>query len=252
MDGQEIPVTDLVKAYQNMSRNDADVETRKQQLEDAARAFVQEQIAPVAQERRALAEALESVMRFSPLPPQPDADLLNRESDKYNPDKYHAERAAYEQAVARFQGLQAQAHAQRQKAEAEQAELVRAFHADQYQRLVKDWPEWGDAEKGPEVQDWLLGGMKSHYGFDDATLATVTDHRFYGVARDALRWREQQSKAPKISKKVREASRKAPAQGKKPSKASAETKKLSAARAQLAKDGSLEAAAQVLKARGFE
>lgn len=95
--------------------------------------------------------------------------------------KYDEEKAAYDQKMNEFRNNQAQ------KAKAEEQRLDE-FTRDQARLLSERLPEIADPKKGEAIKKNLLkAGV--HYGFTEAELGSVRDHRYILAMYDAARYR---------------------------------------------------------------
>jgi ABC-type methionine transport system ATPase subunit len=82
--------------------------------------------------------------------------------------------------------------AERQKTEAEEHEIA---------KLTKVWPEFKD----DQARNGFVSAMQKHYGYSfDELDASMTDHRNALVARDAIKWREQEAKQTKAKVTLKE------------------------------------------------
>jgi len=137
----------------------------------------------------------------------PDRDLLNPNSDKYDPDEYNAQSHAYLEAEDRVRSLQAQAQ---HRADEAILEFKKARDAE----LREAMPHLYDESRGPKI--WAR--MKQ-----EAVGAGITEQQFdllpakvVGLLDDALRYRAGQQKLTKArqakpaSKIVRKSARQGP------------------------------------------
>lgn len=153
--------------------------------------------AEVAEQRRALeakqAEITARAQQIDHLIANAQFDPVLVEGEKTDwtklaqedPAGYVQRRAAYDER-ARFWGAVAE---ERQRLAAE------AFQRQRQQgeeRLMEALPEWRDANKRQEVAGKIKSALNS-YGFTEAELAGVTDHRVLLVALDAAKWRDAQT-----------------------------------------------------------
>lgn len=233
----EVALTDLVDAYQSRQSDSVQVEARVEELTQEARAEVARQVQPMLAERQELVTALERVKSFNPLPAEPDASLLDSHSENYNPDRYHQQRAQFDQA-SRQMGEIEQHIAQQRQAMEQQHSLINQQEVDRQADLLrKAWPEVA-AEGGAELVKGFASDLERMYGIDAAMVDTITDHRFYLLARDALTHRRMGEKTPEIRRKAAQAPKliKSGAKSKAPDPS---TKAATEARKKLAKSGNL-------------
>ena len=95
--------------------------------------------------------------------------------------KYDEEKAAYDQKISEFKKVQTD----RAK---EQEQQLQDFTRDQARLLSEKLPEIADPKKGEAIKKNLLkAGI--HYGFTEAELGNVRDHRYILAMYDAARYR---------------------------------------------------------------
>jgi len=149
--------------------------------------------------------AVESVLtawvKAVPMPQQPDVEMLNPQSQNYNPDGYHRARAQFEQAAAAWQNVNQQL-TYAQQARAEQAKLANEARLDEFARgeeyrLVQGDSAWGDAKVRDERDGKISALMKEKYGFTDEALASILDHRFIRAAWDLVQYHEMKNATAK-------------------------------------------------------
>lgn len=134
---------------------------------------------------------LRAVLQHIQPPQPPPLDMLQPQSQRYDPDGYHLARAQFEAAMERYNfiGQAAKDIATRQ------AGLDAARDEREFKALTPHWPEFTDPVKGQAVQTEFMAAMNKHYGYSPEELdRSLTDHRNALVARDALKWREHAAK----------------------------------------------------------
>lgn len=117
-----------------------------------------------------------------------DSDPFNALKLKEQRDQLRETRSAklYELTAKQQQFQQGQAQAAQQGLVAEQSALLAKL------------PEWRNSETRTKEQQTIARELAS-YGFNDAEIAGLQDHRMVLVARDAMRWRAlQANKADKV------------------------------------------------------
>lgn len=141
-----------------------------------------------------------------------------------------------------------------QKREAEAAQAQQQHLAQEQARLLRARPEWRDVTVANRERDQIASTLTSHYGFRPEELNGITDHRAILVALDAARYRAgQQAKTEKVSAAKKKVSKAPPKPVK--SEAAAPVQKgpgprMARLRKNLRQTGSVDAAAQLLMARG--
>lgn len=110
-----------------------------------------------------------------------------------------------QQAVAKFLSqLDQQINGERTKAEQEAAQARMQSTKQAYERT------WAELQKDGIDRDKLAkiyGNVTKNYGFSEAELASVYDHRQVRLMKDAIAFRELQAQKAAVTKKVQEAPR---------------------------------------------
>lgn len=120
-------------------------------------------------------------------PQEPDIEMLNPQSNSYNPEAYyHHNRLAHQQ-VERINAVRRELEAIHQDQAREQEALSRARHQREKSKLMTIWPELWQ----PEMSNRVRQSLSDFYQLDPQTLSTVIDSRFYAMAKDALAYRNQ-------------------------------------------------------------
>lgn len=196
IDGEERLATpaELRKSYQlegHLNKNNMEVAEQRKALQAKEQELTQsfqkklseaQTLAQVAYQQ--LAQEFQSV----------DWNKLRAE----DPVEYTVQRQAYQerneqiaQALQQIQHQGTQMQQQRRK--------------EEMQRLVEAIPEWKDQNTFQEESRKLVTGLQTHYGIPEQITRSIDDHKFFLLARDALRHRELQSKKPEVTKKVKAA-----------------------------------------------
>lgn len=118
-----------------------------------------------------------------------DSDFTNALKLQEQRNSLREARAAKAQEIAGKQQTfqQGQAQAAQQKIAAEGAALLAKV------------PEWRNSETRAKEQQSITKGLADVYGFNEAEISGLQDHRMVLVARDAMKWRAlQANKADKI------------------------------------------------------
>ena len=108
-----------------------------------------------------------------------DTDPFNALKLKEQRDQLREQRNAK---VAEFQ-------AKRQQFEAGQAQAAQQRLAAEQAALLNKLPEWRNTEQATKEQREIANTLAQSYGFNEAEIAGLVDHRMVMVARDAMKWR---------------------------------------------------------------
>lgn len=192
-DGTVITVGDL--ARNNLFQRDYTTKTTELKQErdtfEQQRSKVAEFAQTITAEREFFLQAVQQL-----LPQPPDESLITSE-----PLEYMAQKAAYERSVGLLQQLQHQHHnGLTRKQQEEQASVQKARLAEA-EKMFSAMPEL----KQPGAYQKFWGETvvtMADYGFTEAELNEVTDHRLYRAMRDLNRLRKAVAKAPKVQEQV--------------------------------------------------
>ena len=108
-----------------------------------------------------------------------DTDPFNALKLKEQRDQLREQRNAK---VAEFQ-------AKRQQFEAGQAQAAQQRLAAEQAALLNKLPEWRNTEQATKEQREIANTLAQNYGFNEAEIVGLVDHRMVMVARDAMKWR---------------------------------------------------------------
>lgn len=194
IDGQvrQVPLSELIAGYQQS----ADY-TRKTQLLSEQRRAVEAAEAAARDTREQYAQRLEAAEQFlrASIPPEPDWNTLKAELSDSEFAKRYAEHSLQRERLGALQGEIARINEQR-TLDAQQ-ELVARVQQEQ-QLLLQRLPDWKVAEKAKADQTVMLDAAKAYYGYTDAELENITDHRAVLVLRDAALYRQMLAAKPKV------------------------------------------------------
>jgi hypothetical protein len=194
VDGEirEVTLADLKKAY----AGEGAIEKRLQQATELRKQIESERQQAqkeIETSRANLVQAFAAFdqMLFQPKLAPPDPALAQTNPTQYllMKDQYQAEQQALNTRRQQVQEVLSRYQAE-QAAKASEAAAIEA------QRLLEAIPALRDPQKAPEIRDLFLEGARA-YGFSDAELGAVTDHRMLVVLADAAKWRRMKAQAGK-------------------------------------------------------
>ena len=239
VDGEEIEVTldELQKGYSRQ----ADYTRKAQALAEQRRA-VEQEIAQARAEREYYQQTLQQLQQqvMTQQEREPDWD------QEYDKDPIRAARLEREWRVRKEQQARVMQEQQRValQQQQEQAMQMQRLVAEQRQRLPELIPEWQDEQVAAQEREGIRK-LLAETGFTDAEIAQIYDARAVALARDAMRYRQQQQKRQEL--------RPAPKKGPKPAAPRAaatpvetQQKSLRAQRQRLAQTGRIEDAAAMI------
>lgn len=199
-DGSVITVSELKR--NNLFQRDYTKKTTELAAEREQITARKSEVDQQAQSLTQLAERLTAVaQKYLPKPPDPFTGSVD--SDPIGYMRFMQQKAAYDEAMAEFNGIEqgksqlteAQQREQAMKAqEANNAEAAQLIERDKY---------FADPRK---VQSFLeeavsIGGEA--WGLSQDDLAGLASHKHFLILRDALRYRKALAKAPKVQEQVR-------------------------------------------------
>jgi len=118
-----------------------------------------------------------------------------------DPAEYAAAMEDRRQKIEAFNNLKAEREGLSQQAAQEQQQRLDAVKADEYQKLLGDFPEWSDPA-AMEAGNKAIASYLVSEGFSNQEIGSVIDHRTIRLADKARRYDELQKKAPIVKKKV--------------------------------------------------
>lgn len=193
---EQVPEDELIRGYsrtQDYTRKTMALAQQRKQWEET-------EVAAVRKERAEYAETLTKLTEAITLlhPKEPDWATLRVQLP---PDEYAAKRDEWDGVQKQLSAITAE----RERVAQQQAEdAQKGFEAhvdDQRMKLIEADPDFGDPTKGPELSKALTTFAKDR-GFSEEELNGVADHRLVLLLRDAMRYQEQQKKAPAIKTKL--------------------------------------------------
>lgn len=239
IDGKDVEVTDeeLEKGYLRQS----DYTRKTQELSSKRKTFDEQELPQVRAERQQLAayfQQLENVIK-SYQPDEPDWETLRLQ----DPDEFGRQWADWQ---LRQKRLTAVAEAKRQaqeKVAADQAEQFKTYLQGEQSKLLEKVPTWSDPKVARAEKARLLSYAQEN-GFSEDELKQVADHRALVMLRKAMLYDEAQTKKPALQQKIDAVKTAKPGSANQPSRTVTE---LTRQKQRLAKTGSVDDAAEVIK-----
>ena len=186
VDGQDVEVTldDLKRGYSGSAYIQKGMQEAAAKRKEAD-AFIQ----TLQSERQQFLTAVQKLQAegLVPQPVAPDPALLERD-----PIGYMREQAKFDEKMRQYAGQQHQIQAVAQQQKALQDHQMRAYVAEQAERLKVAIPEFADPQKARDIQQKLIAAG-SEYGFSNDELMGLMDARAVQVLHDAAQWRALRS-----------------------------------------------------------
>jgi hypothetical protein len=198
---QNVPLADVLKSYQQ----EADYTRKTQALADQRRAWEGEQ----AQLKQAYTQQLQGAQQMLTLAQQQvlseyqgvDWNKLYAE----DPARFAAENQRFQMRVAQVQQYLGQVQTEQQRLQQQQMEELQSKTLPaERERLLEARPEWRDDKQFQAARTQMMSTAKQ-FGFSDAELSQVYDHRQMLVLDLASRYLALQAQAPDAVKRVRTA-----------------------------------------------
>lgn len=180
-DGTVVTLGELKKSFEKAQQFDA----LTPQIERAANAL-REKEQTLAQREQQVEYILWEAQQNLPQPPS--FDLLNKQSEKYNPIEYTEQKALYDAQMAFLQQRQMQYQQLQQQSQAEQRAKYQEDIKANRDKLLEWKPELKDRAKAEAFVKSFEDAVTS-YGFSREEAAQVTDYRIMQVMDDAMKWR---------------------------------------------------------------
>lgn len=181
VDGQdkEVTLADLKRAYSGEGaiekRLQLATETKKQA--ENLKVQVEQELNTGRQNLVKAFSAFESLM-FQPQVSQPDPALRQT-----NPTQYLIQLEAWREEQAGLQAKRSKVQQAVTLFQQQEAQKINQMKVEVAQRLVEAMPALRDPVKGPELQKMMYEGARA-YGFNDADISGILDHRMYLALAD--------------------------------------------------------------------
>lgn len=198
-EAKRVPLDEVLSTYHKATELASELEAaRAAAARPSLPHEVESKIAELHTERTRYLKAGEQFLALN-RPQAPSRDMINPASPQYNPELYHAHLQDFERRMGAHQEITNHLKA----VEAQQSEEEQALQAQRISRerarLEQFWPEIKNAETAKAVK----ADLGKHYGLDDETISSVTDSRFYALAKDALAYRASAGKQAEAVKAVK-------------------------------------------------
>lgn len=201
VDGKTVELTQeqIADAYKNGMRQED--YTRKTMEAADKRKAAEADIAKARQEREQYAQGLQQASALLQASLQEQSQIDWQKLLDTDPVEYLKQQHLAQDRQAKLQRI---AHEQQQlhaKSQAEQADQMKAYMSAQRDELLAKLPDWKDESKAKTEQAALKEYLKSQ-GFDDESIAGISDHRAVLMSRKAMLYDQMMTKAQAAAKKV--------------------------------------------------
>jgi hypothetical protein len=240
IDGKDVDVTEeeLEKGYLRQS----DYTRKTQELSTKRKSFDEQELPAVRAERQRLAaqlQQLEDAVK-SYTPEEPDWETLRLQ----DPDTFSAKWADWQLHQKRLTAIAEAKQKAFDKVAADQTEQFKTYLQGEQAKLLEKVPSWSDAKVARSEKAKLLSYAQEN-GFSEDELKQVADHRALVMLRKAMLYDEAQKAKPAVRQKIDAVVRTAtPGSANQPSR---QVSDLTKQKQRLAKTGSVDDAAAVIK-----
>lgn len=231
-DGSVISVSDLKGRVEKRVKEFQRDYTEKTTALKAHESEVDEYAQSLNQSRDYLAWYAETHV---PKHPEPFTGDPDRDPHAYL--KWQRERDRWQEHVQAWQEFQRQKQADEERHKGETEKEAHERFDREAEALRKAMPVLRDPVKGPQAMTALRSGA-SQYGYSEAEVSSIADHRHLVVLRDALAYRRIKSKAPQVQAEV--ARKPAPKPGQRAAPQSRDSKERKVRSERLRRTGSFE------------
>ena len=193
---------EAVRAYRQIQGNIADA------INQAEAKYQSEQdqiIQGIVQAHDVVIDRAEAALRMMPRPQMPSEQLLNPQSQYYDPEAYHVAKINYDRQVEVIRQIQHE----RTKAQTERDQVAslqeQAQNAREHERLARVWPEWKDEAKREAKTQALLDGAEKVLGIPrDVMQKMPFHHKVMQALDEALKAKQAPVKAAEVKKVIQE------------------------------------------------
>lgn len=199
-DGQPRPVrvkaSEVWDGYQSAKQLRAELEQAKK-----AQPIPEEQeraLSEIVIEMQKYQRALDEWQKWAPVP-APSMDLINPASRDYNPEAYYTQMTQHRSALEQMAAVRAERDRVEKLQRQHNETLANQRHQRERSKVLELMPELRDKATADKFKADLI----KHFGFDEAVIASVQDHRFYVLAKHALSNVNREAAAKEAVKVVR-------------------------------------------------
>lgn len=200
-DGQEIPVSELVKGYLRQSDY-----TRKQQAAAEERKAVEAKAAEILGYGQQLTNWREQVLAMSQrfIPEEPERPQVSAQEDPFAWSEYAAQKAEYDDRMAELGALQQQAEYERQMQARHQQTTLMEYAKGEREKLLTAYPELKDTAKAKQIKD-QIGAVLSEYGLERHEHENLADSRVVRILIDFARMKMREKAIAPAREKLKQA-----------------------------------------------
>ncbi len=202
---ERIKAKDAAEAFKQIRQMNGDIAQAVIRAQDEAQ---QKNEAVHTQLLNELSEARRTInvlMRTMPVPQPPHRELLNPNSQYYNPEAYHTAKIAYDDHMALIAEAQ---RGEQQLTQQQQKAMERAageYVERENERVSRYIPEWKDETSRETYRTAMAESLAKHYGITEAEMNGLPfSHKFIRLAADALKAKETPVRQAEVRKQLQE------------------------------------------------
>lgn len=199
LDGTKVALTELIEARQWKQQAESNLRQIETQVYQQAQQRANQMLGEWDTRFQTLDTAAEAIMQLMPELEPPSRTMLQRGHPDFDPDTYHMIKDMQSEYAAKRQAAFSQVEEARQLAKRQADERQSHMHSEMLAQgvaaLRREFPEqFGTPEAARKTASDLSDFLRSAYQFDDATINSVTDHRFWKLAMEAKAFRDAKAR----------------------------------------------------------
>jgi hypothetical protein len=208
-EGQEperIPLSEVAEGYKQYRQMQGDIASAVIKAETEAEAK-QAQILQSTLQKYQQTEAIATTaikMLEAIMPALPSEELLNVNSEYYDPQGYYAAKARYDQALQFGQSIYGQLAAAGQGKQQTLTEADKAAIDRENARLARYIPDWGKDETREAKRSEIITALGAKYGVTADDMDGVVSHKAWRMMADLAATLKSERAAPEVRKAVQE------------------------------------------------
>lgn len=197
---ERVALSELLDARKQLTELGPNADQIRHNIAEQATAQVQERFTALDWQISQTAELYATLQELMPNVEPPSQELLNENSQYYNPGMYRQQMAAYENVSSIMEGAKGKVQ-----------ELNEAYKAEQQKhrdlQTQKDWASltavdksWLSGDSAKRLYD-LRGSTSEAYSIEPQAIAQITNPGFIRMAEDAKKYRDAMAKGVKSKPK---------------------------------------------------
>lgn len=197
-------------------------------------------------------ERAEAVLRTIPTPQRPSRDMLNPQSQNYDPQTFLLMEKEFDDQVSAYNHYVHSRNEAKKAEDATRAAVAEQTSTREFDRLSrhKGYEGWAKPETRAVAQKAMLDSLQKHFGVTAEEVGSFNNHKLILLAATAVAAKEAATKAPVVRKELQEGTPKITRTQATPTRDANTGKFTSEARERLRSEGSEDAFADLLLKSG--